>query len=478
MSFPSTVPSNSLGSLFTPTMRLGVTGLSRAGKTVFITALVRSLMDGARLPFFPPYADGRLLRAHLEPQPDDEVPRFDYEVHLGKLEEIPPQWPSGTRHISELRLVLTYAPKSRLKRAIGQRTLNIDIVDYPGEWLLDLALLGESYSQWSARALAAVRSHSALPASQAFLGFLRQSADPNVTNEQRAIQGAALFTQHLLAAREAEAGIATLGPGRFLLPGELEGSPLLTFFPLEVGSESDASAPFRAMMERRYESYRTHVVRPFFKKHFSRIDRQIVLVDVLTALNAGPAAIHDLEDALDLSLKAFRPGAYSWLMQLFRPHIDRVLFAATKADHLHHINHDRLEAILSLLTARAASRTETSGAEIGTIAMAALRATREAEARDGDETFHCIAGVPLPGETVGGVIFDGVREAVVFPGDLPTEPQNVLEPNDTWLRSGATTFVKFRPPRLKARQLVGEVPQLPHIRLDRALDFLIGDWLS
>ncbi|WP_439603509.1 YcjX family protein, partial [Devosia sp.] len=31
---------------FTPTLRLGVTGLSRAGKTIFITALVHNLLTG------------------------------------------------------------------------------------------------------------------------------------------------------------------------------------------------------------------------------------------------------------------------------------------------------------------------------------------------------------------------------------------------------------------------------------------------
>jgi predicted YcjX-like family ATPase len=35
---------------FEPTLRLGVTGLSRAGKTVFITSLVANLMDRARMP--------------------------------------------------------------------------------------------------------------------------------------------------------------------------------------------------------------------------------------------------------------------------------------------------------------------------------------------------------------------------------------------------------------------------------------------
>jgi hypothetical protein len=41
-----------LSDLMTPTLRLGVTGLARSGKTVFITALVRSLLAGGRLPFF------------------------------------------------------------------------------------------------------------------------------------------------------------------------------------------------------------------------------------------------------------------------------------------------------------------------------------------------------------------------------------------------------------------------------------------
>ncbi len=58
--------------LVTPTVRLGVTGLARSGKTVFITALVHNLIAGARLPFFDAAAQGRVLRVYLEPQPDDD----------------------------------------------------------------------------------------------------------------------------------------------------------------------------------------------------------------------------------------------------------------------------------------------------------------------------------------------------------------------------------------------------------------------
>ncbi len=79
-----------LADYLTPTVRLGVTGLARSGKTVFITALVRNLTGGGRLPFFAADAEGRIVRAYLEPQPDDAVPRFDYEAHLASLEAEPP----------------------------------------------------------------------------------------------------------------------------------------------------------------------------------------------------------------------------------------------------------------------------------------------------------------------------------------------------------------------------------------------------
>jgi uncharacterized protein len=41
-------------------------------------------------------------------------------------------------------------------------------------------------------------------------------------------------------------------------------------------------------MERRFEGYKREVVKPFFRDHFARIDRQVVLVDALGAIHAGP----------------------------------------------------------------------------------------------------------------------------------------------------------------------------------------------
>src|SRR3954447_23501447 len=289
----------------TPTVRLGVTGLSRAGKTVFISALVHNLIHGGRLPLFAGYAEGRLTEARLIPQPDDAVPRFDYEAHVADLVD-QRIWPNSTRRISELRLTIEYESAWMLKRALGRGRLNLDIVDYPGEWLLDLALLRKSYAEWSAEVVAASRQLHRAGLAEAWHAELAGADPAGPENEETARQIAEAFTAYLQKARAHENTLATLTPGRFLMPGDLEGSPALTFSPLDIAPDhASARHTLGAMMERRYEAYKTHVVKPFFRDHFARLDRQIVLVDVLTALNAGATALRDLEQALTEVLAAF-----------------------------------------------------------------------------------------------------------------------------------------------------------------------------
>lgn len=471
------VAGNYLREAMTPAIRLGVTGLSRAGKTVFITALVRSLVSGGRLPFFAADAEGRILSAILEPQPDDAVPRFDYEAHLAALAKDPPEWPESTRRISELRITLTYRTAGTLQGMFGPHRLHIDIVDYPGEWLIDLALLDQTFEAWSVEAAAKAEAPRRATLSKPWRTFTA-ALDPNMPfDDATAVEGARLYTAYLEAAKAAEQGVGALTPGRFLMPGDLAGSPMLTFFPL-VGPPAASKRTLVAELARRFEAYKKNVVKPFFREHFLKLDRQIVLVDVLGALSNGPEATADLEDALAGVLKAFRPGTTSWLGRMFNRRIERVLFAATKADHLNHRSHDRLEAILAQLTLRASQRVEAAGAGVEVMALAALRATREVEVKSNGETLPCIAGIPLPGEVVDGKTFDGKREAVIFPGDLPADPAEALDrsrPSDPATRA---TFVRFRPPRLKPAGADGEVPPAPHIRLDRAMEFLIGDRLA
>jgi predicted YcjX-like family ATPase len=461
-----------LADLVTPTVRLGVTGLARSGKTVFIVALVRNLTLGGRLPFFSVASEQRLIRAYLEPQPDDMVPRFAYEEHLAALSRDPPVWPESTTRISQLRVTIEYTSASRIRRALLPNRLHLDIVDYPGEWLVDLPMMGQNFIAWSTEALALARAPRRSHAAAAFLSFLAGLDPAGTQDEQVAITGARLFTDYLIAARAADPTLSVAGPGRFLLPGDLEGSPLLTFFPMP-----GAKGGLAQMLERRYESYKSHVVRPFFRDHFSRLDRQIVLVDALSALNSGAGGIADLEAALTSVLAAFRPGRASWLAELFAPRIDRIAFAATKADHLHSANHDRLEAILGALTARAEARALGAGADIKALAIAALRATKEGEVTRDGQRLPCIVGTPLAGETIGGKVFDGRTSAAVFPGDLPTIDLHAGAALPD-IASNAVHVVRFNPPRIVTETRSGLVAPWPHVRLDRAMEFLLGDQLG
>jgi predicted YcjX-like family ATPase len=259
------------------------------------------------------------------------------------------------------------------------------------------------------------------------------------------------------------------------MPGDLAGSPALTFAPLDAkdGTSFPRGSLF-AMMERRYEAYKSYVVRPFFRDHFARLDRQIVLIDVLTALNGGQPAVADLERAMTEILECFRTGANSLWSSMFGPRIDRIVLAATKADHLHHQSHDRLEAILAKLAGRAMARAEYAGAEVKVLAMAAIRATREGEAKRNGERLPCIIGYPLAGETIGRRSFDGNEEFAIFPGDLPADPEAALKGWQT--EHGEMRFVRFRPPNPVKLPSGGFAP-FPNIRLDRAIEALIGDQL-
>ncbi|MFC3614291.1 YcjX family protein [Lutimaribacter marinistellae] len=446
---------------FEPVIRLGVTGLARSGKTVFITSLVANLLDRGRMPGLVAQSEARILAAYLQPQPDDTIPRFDYEAHLAALIGTEPHWPDSTRAVSELRLSLKVRPAGLLSGLQGPRTVHLDIVDYPGEWLLDLGLLDKSYAEWSAETLSRIE-----PRTEAaeFVGLVR-ATDAGAAHDEPAAQALARsFTGYLSAARGA--GFYDCTPGRFLLPGDLAGSPALTFAPLADVDNLPRKSLGREM-ERRFEAYKAKVVKPFFHEHFARIDRQVVLVDALGAIHSGPQAVEDMRLAMADILGAFRPGRNAWLTQLLLgKRVERILFAATKADHLHHTQHPRLTAIMEALTREARDKARFAGADTAALSLASLRATTE-EIRTHD-------GRELP--CVRGRLEETGKQAAFYPGALPEDPSHLLGPArkgaEAWLEADFG-YMRFAPAPLTLSP--GDGP--PHIRLDRAAQFLIGDRL-
>ena len=98
-----------------------------------------------------------------------------------------------------------------------------------------------------------------------------------VVNEDVLAQIAKSYTDYLLACK-AE-GMQFIQPGRFVLPGELEGAPVLQFFPLLHLSEEQwlklkkeaKSNSYFAVLNKRYDYYRNKVVKGFYENYFSTL---------------------------------------------------------------------------------------------------------------------------------------------------------------------------------------------------------------
>ncbi len=446
-----------------------------------ITALVNALTKANATPAVSVGANVANLQTYLEPQPDDDVVRFAFEDHCQALTGPDRDWPESTKHISQLRVTLEWESDTGAWGLFSlKRRLHVDIVDYPGEWLLDLALMDQSFAQWSAQTIQTLKRRHKNSATD-FFKFLESLPETVATrpSEQTAIDGAKIFTDCLQNVRSGANTQAVLGPGRFLWPGDLAGSPQVTFFPWPTQKTGDVqNANLQDLLERRFEAYKTNIVKPFFTDQFSRLDRQIVLVDALTPLNRGAQALTDLEEALQNVLSAFRPGSNSWLSLFTGRRIDKILFAATKADHVHSKEHGQLENILDKIISRVSRNADQTGAQTKTLALASVRATGDVNTQTDGELYHCIRGVPTKGETIQGKSYDGETEAIIFPGDLPENALDVFDPDYTGRDD--YEFVRFRPPLLSALDETGQttLPPWPHIGLDKAIGFLIGDRLK
>ncbi|WP_431269354.1 YcjX family protein [Dankookia sp. P2] len=142
-------------------IRLAVTGLTRAGKTVFLTSLLANLLAAGRgrrtLPMLEEAAGGRLRAVRPVPPGIEGLPRFNVAAHLAALAADPPAWPARTEDLSTLELTLELDRQSMLAGLLGTRGVTLELLDYPGEWLLDLPMLNQDFSGWSAATLARLR---------------------------------------------------------------------------------------------------------------------------------------------------------------------------------------------------------------------------------------------------------------------------------------------------------------------------------
>ncbi|WP_413284534.1 YcjX family protein [Vibrio sp. MA40-2] len=443
-------------------LRLAVTGLSRAGKTAFITSLTNQLLHIStddNLPLFTAARDKKLIGAKRVPQNNMLVPRFAYDNAIESLQSDLPEWPEPTTDVSEIRLALRYKPSKGAKRLLtDSSTLYLDIIDYPGEWLLDLPLLNMTFEQWCQTqfdSLTGIRASLA----QEWLSTL-QDLDPlSDANEKQIERISAAYTQYLYDCKAN--GLHWVQPGRFVLPGELKDAPVLQFFPLlfkasEQELKQVASNSLYGMLRARYKEYQSKVVKRFYRDYFSTFDRQIVLVDCLQPLNAGYESFNDMKSALEQIMKSFRYGRSSLLKRMFSPRIDKVLFASTKADHVTPDQHASLLSLLQQMIHPSWQHAAFENITMECMTLSSIKATTAGFIASGDDSIPALQGTTLSGELI-----------TLYPGEVPKK----LPKADYWQKNNFE-FTSFRPMES------GPETALKHVRIDKALQYLIGDKLK
>ncbi len=446
-------------------IKLAVTGLSRAGKTAFITSLVNQCLHAGvsdKLPLLSVTREGRMIGAKRVPQSNLSTPSFAYDESMQSLLADPPMWPEPTRDVSELRLAIKFKPKTGLfKHFQDQATLYVDIVDYPGEWLLDLPLLDMDYFQWSKQQqvnLFGLRKKL----SEKWLDEAKKLDPLAPVDEQKISEIAHLFTQYLHSCKDSE-GLHWVQPGRFVLPGELAGAPVLQFFPFMFShkySEEELKKAAKnsniSILKKRYKYYQQHVVKKFYNDHFKHFDRQIVLVDCLQPLNAGPQSFDDMCQAVDQLMCSFQYGKNSMLKRLFAPKIDKLLFAATKADHVTPEQHANMVSLLQQMTHQTWQKTAYEAINIECMSIASIQATTSGMVEDGGELCAAISGVTTEQQPL-----------MMFAGEVPKRI-----PDSAYWQTKPFNFICFQP-------LCNQTDKpLQHIRMDKAMQFLLGDKLT
>lgn len=129
------------------------------------------------------------------------------------------------------------------------------------------------------------------------------------------------------------------------------------------------------MLRERFNYYCEKVVKGFYKNHFLRFDRQIVLVDCLQPLNSGPQAFNDMRLALTQLMQSFHYGQRTLFRRLFSLMIDKLLFAATKADHVTLDQHANMVALLQQLIQDAWQNAAFEGISMDCLGLASVQAT-------------------------------------------------------------------------------------------------------
>jgi uncharacterized protein len=449
--------------------RIGVVGLYRAGKTVFLTSLINHLQNHD--PRVLPLGDGRtrfVFRRQLPPLNGFE--EFPYLEHRDKL-VYARQWPVKTRATCQYRCEY-FRSDWHLSRG------EITLLDFPGERLADLPMAGCTYAQWSDLILALFRGHNEYRVySQPYLDVLDRNDTPpeqliatyRQVLKELFVNYRPVISPSTFTLSDAGLWIGDLPPAERYAHNCVGLTPETQFVPL--GPETrEKRCELAGTFAERYETYRRRIAFPL-ARWMRRCDELVVLVDVTTLLAGGLGMyegnrelLRNLLAFLDpgqsvwgLSLsalgKALRvfPTAYEYISTAWNlawGGIRRIAFVATKADKVHASQRPHLKLLLQ----------DMAEDLIGPYVHGSIRL---------DVDYFVCAAVNSTRSTPDGRLQAHLRSGghteVYTPSEVPT-----AWPHEDWASTGLRypNVAPWMPPRRDAP------PE--HLELDRVVEFLLN----
>ncbi|MBC7834647.1 MAG: YcjX family protein [Phycisphaerales bacterium] len=437
-------------------VRLGIVGLSQSGKTAFTTALINHLRrhDPRRLPL----GNGTVTLDWVARLPTQGgLPEFPYERCRDML-GLKREWPRKTVATSEYRCLLH-------RSDWPSRSLDLDLLDFPGERLADLSMAGRSFRQWSESVLALLRTVPEYHAhADEYLALVGSAAPPDEI----------LAAYRRLLSRFVGAYLPVITPSSFLVTPtgdyvdmdrfNAEGAPYLEAHRL-IGLDAatqfaplpESAGELASEFDRHYRGYRAQVVDPL-ARWLSSCTELAILIDVAQLLSGGSGYINGVKRNLSFLLSHLALGQRPWhalagnlaqflsLERIRLRGVRRIAFIATKADRIHRDDHAKLEHLLrDLIPDAVKDAAFHAGLRFETFVCAAVSSTTSLE--------YPMLQARLPGHE---------GESVFPTSSVPSEWPESLPP------------LRYRFPRVLPSAPEHRDTPPRHIGLDRAINFLLG----
>jgi predicted YcjX-like family ATPase len=463
-------------------IHLGVTGLRRSGKTVFLTALIYQLEQlGSR--HLDAFENQGIKLCFAKTCWSADGREFPYEKYRDGLRRNPPEWPLPTDaeyvRTLEFKWQSSKSPAglwTRLRRRSG--VIRLHLHDYPGEYLLDVEMARLNYRQWCQTALIRMSKQSAKAAESYFkeVATIVGIGGNGTATEQRLDALRKAYGRFLIEAKRL--GMEMLQPGMTFVARDSDdpstwGARALPFVPLPPGVLSTDTVITE--LARAYDEYRRLKVKPFVAR-LAKIDRQLVLVDILRVLRQGVDCFNDTQDCLAAVIGAYRYTSRTYQMATaFFPKplrrwggVQRVVFAATKADHALMSHRRNMEALLEDLVRRSEGTIGAPGQQLikGHHYFASLRSTVDAVQKYQGQ----------PQEVLLGKLSGKNDDEIWNPGVVPSEwPSPRADGNEPWpMDDDRFRFLDFQPVSLPLREGAAWL----NLNLDRVLWSVLGDCLG